>query len=291
MMQRTLSFAGVRVTLRAEGSRAVESASLAFRDYATDDGPIDGGTLAVTDLGDGIEVAGGRLRARCTTGTKTLEALGRTATRMLIEPASAGLVIHAGCLSSGPSRDAGCVLFPGPSGTGKTTLVAALVRSGMFPGFATDEAVFVRDGSDRAEALTRPVHLKGASVTAVLGLGALDAEHGLVVRGANELFADARALGGTADREPRPIRAVVFPTWTAGARTRLERLSGAATARRWIASLVNARNLPGHGFPHLTSLARATPGYALHYEALPEALDALRELQPSLNAPASPLGP
>jgi hypothetical protein len=65
------------------------------------------------------------------------------------------LCIHAGVVS-GPE---GLVVIPGPSGLGKTTLVAALIRAGF--GYVSDEALAVDRATRQATAFPRPLSING----------------------------------------------------------------------------------------------------------------------------------
>jgi hypothetical protein len=63
------------------------------------------------------------------------------------------LCIHAGVVST----PAGLIVVPGPSGLGKTTLVAALVRAGF--GYVSDEALAIDRSTGRAAAFPRPLSM------------------------------------------------------------------------------------------------------------------------------------
>lgn len=63
------------------------------------------------------------------------------------------LCVHAGVVS-GPD---GLIVIPGPSGLGKTTLVAALVRAGF--GYVSDEALALDRDTGQVTAFARPLAL------------------------------------------------------------------------------------------------------------------------------------
>jgi len=95
----------------------------------------------------------------------------------------AGVVGHAG----------GAMLLPGDSYTGKTTLVAALVRAGAT--YYSDEYAAL-DSEGLVHPYPKPLSLRGDN-------------H----KHRNE---DVEALGGTVGEQPLPVRAVIVTTYGAG---------------------------------------------------------------------------
>ena len=81
-----------------------------------------------------------------------------------------------------------------------------------------------------------------------------------------------------ADVPRAPLRALVFPRYDSRATTQCEPLAGAPAALQLMGSLLNARNLEGHGFPAVTALARVIPAYRLEYSDARDAITALRRL-------------
>ena len=58
---------------------------------------------------------------------------------------------------------------------------------------------------------------------------------------------------------------ILFPLYKKNALTRVEKLSGAQTTTRLMACCANARNLKGHGFKEIASLARLKPAFQLTF--------------------------
>lgn len=67
------------------------------------------------------------------------------------------LIVHAGAVASGGVA----VVFPGPSGAGKTTLVAGLVQAGM--GYLSDEAVAFDGDPPLAYPYPKPLSIKAGA--------------------------------------------------------------------------------------------------------------------------------
>jgi hypothetical protein len=62
-----------------------------------------------------------------------------------------------------------------------------------------------------------------------------------------------------------PLGLIVFPRYLPGSDLALRPLSKAQAGLALMECLVNARNLPGHGFSEIARLARRAPAYKLNY--------------------------
>jgi len=62
-----------------------------------------------------------------------------------------------------------------------------------------------------------------------------------------------------------PIRAMIFPVYTAEAALELRRISKARASLELMQCLINARNLPEHGFPAVIQVASEIPAYRMIY--------------------------
>ncbi len=172
----------------------------------------------------------------------------------LADGSRGGALFHAACLS----REGGALLLPGGSGSGKTTMAAWLALNGWQ--YRTDELTFIPAGSLICQALTRPLHLKRQVEQLFPGLpenGALSVGSGWLV--------PPQALGEVQAGEPTALKQIVFPQYQAGAAGELQPLSRASTATLLTGLLINARNLPDHGFPEVLRLARQIPAFSLAY--------------------------
>jgi hypothetical protein len=72
-------------------------------------------------------------------------------------------------------------------------------------------------------------------------------------------------LGNGAVIEQAPIDRMIFPRYQAEGEPVIQRLSKAQAGLALMECLVNARNLPEHGFPEIVRLAQVAPAYRLIY--------------------------
>ena len=73
--------------------------------------------------------------------------------------------------------------------------------------------------------------------------------------------------------EETHLDAIVFPRFTEGSALNASPLSRAETGLGLMAGLINARNLPGHGFAEATRIARAIPAWRLEYGGFAQLAD------------------
>lgn len=150
-------------------------------------------------------------------------------------------------------------------------------------------------GSDQAvEGLRRPFNVKtrGLHVFERLAGGSLsrDAETRDDVRtlagpvGTLVSFASGDDTQAAPTRSP--LRALVFPRYDSRATTQCEPLAGAPAGLQLMGSLLNARNLEGHGFSAVTALARSIPSYRLDYSDARDAVAVLARLLDGLESSA-----
>ena len=205
---------------------------------------------------DGVVVAEGR-----DAGTLAERWLGAVS-HELATHSSGGLLLHAGALAL-PGAG-GIALLPGGIGAGKTTLALHLARRGL--GYRSDEMAFVPAGSTDAQPCLRPLNLKRGSFAALAG--AMDLTPGpRILANPQGCLLDPTLLGAPADATALPVRLLLFPRFEAGAPFSLEPLGKARAGLGLMECLVNARNLPGHGFPEAAGLAASAPAWSLRYSS------------------------
>jgi hypothetical protein len=102
-------------------------------------------------------------------------------------------------------------------------------------------------------------------------------ERGCLRAGAGWLVPPA-VLGSSPADVAGELQCILFPHYNPDGPFELSRLSGASTAVALTRLLINARNLPEHGFPELLRLARGLPAYQLTYGHCDQASEALRAL-------------
>jgi hypothetical protein len=180
------------------------------------------------------------------------------------------LLVHAGAASLGERG----VILPGASSSGKSTLVAGLVRAGFR--FLSDEVGVLDMEDGRLLPFPRALSLSAPSLDL---LGGLDDTPPREVRRflGEELPVPPDELRRGSVGGPAPVRAVVAPRYRNGARTRLERVTRAAG----LADLAgNAFNLEAHGRHGIALLAHVVAGarcYRLRVgDDLGAAVDAVR---------------
>jgi hypothetical protein len=183
------------------------------------------------------------------------------------------LLIHAGSVVT--PRGEG-VLLPADAGSGKTTLVAGLIRAGY--GFLSDEIGVIDHGAGVLRPYPRALNFKEGAVTIFPDLAPHN--NGSPLPGslgylrAEEIRADAMAA-------PSHVRFVIAPRYQEGAATRVTALStGASVKELWS----HAINLGAHGGRALTILAEVAQGargYRLISGDLEEAVQAVHELTES----------
>lgn len=170
-----------------------------------------------------------------------------------------GLLFHA----AGVARLGQGVLLPGTMGAGKTTLTAWLLSRGY--DYLTDELVFIAAEETTLQGFARPLNLKPPYQTALAGLVDFKAAEAQILH-ANYTDLISPTLFNPAGRASQPpLRLILFPRYQAGVEFSLTRLSKAQAGLALMQCLINARNLPEHGFPEIVRLAALAPAYKINY--------------------------
>jgi hypothetical protein len=177
----------------------------------------------------------------------------------LAQRSRGGLLFHA----AGLAWQGQGLLLPGGIGAGKTTLAAWLVARSL--DYLTDELVFVPHGADTMQTFTRPLNVKRTSRPALRDHFDFEGHAAHVVSTPHtDLIPPTLLKPANALSEP-PLRLIVFPRYLPGGDFAWRPLSKAQAGLALMECLVNARNLPEHGFPEIVRLARQAPAYRLHY--------------------------
>jgi hypothetical protein len=195
--------------------------------------------------------SGRRRRARTADLSEALAVLETEIRQSVAASAAHRTFVHAGVVG----WRGRAILVPGRSRSGKTTLVAELVRSGAL--YLSDEFA-VLDGRGRVHPFAKPLTIRGA--------GGCDA-HARVRR--------AEELGGSIGELPLPVGLVVLAEHRAGAAWRPEQLTRGQAVLEMLAHTVPARLRPEAS---IASLSRAVATATLLKGARGEA----RELAPEL---------
>ena len=177
--------------------------------------------------------AGRRRRARTTDLALAFAVLETEIRQSVAASAERRTFVHAGVVG----WRGRAILVPGRSRSGKTTLVAELVKAGAL--YLSDEFA-VLDGRGRVHPFAKPLSIRGP--------GGCDA-HARAWR--------AEDLGGTVGTRPLPVGLVVLAAHRPGAAWRPERLSRGQAVLEMLAHTVPARLRPEAS---LVSLERAVAG-------------------------------
>lgn len=158
------------------------------------------------------------------------------------------------------------VIFPGVSGTGKTTLTSSLLKSGA--SYLTDELVAIDLESNLASGLSRPLNVKhsGKKIFSELIPSAHAQDNFLPNPVGN--FVPHRLLNASCLTYPikaMPPTAIFFPQFGAKNKFSIESLSPGRACLLLLECLVNARNLPNRGIPGSRILTELAPTYKIKY--------------------------
>lgn len=166
------------------------------------------------------------------------------------------LFVHAGVAA----LDGVAVVLPAPPDHGKSTTVAALVRSGF--DFLSDEAAALDPADGRVHPFPRPLMLSRTSLDALPGFRWPPGDRG-EPDGAREyrMTPDDLRLGamGSAGR----IGFVVAPDFRSGADTRLEPMRRPEALRLLVEQSFNLTRFGGAGFRLLAEVVRGAECYRL----------------------------
>jgi len=205
-----------------------------------------------------ILYADSTLVARVSTVDEALAAFERDVRTYLAETARRRIFVHAGVVG----WRGWALVIPGRSHSGKSELVAALVRAGA--AYLSDEyAVF--DARGRVHPYPLPISLRRA--------------------GGEERRLSAADLGGTSAQAPLPVGLVALATYQAGALWRPRRLPPGRALLALLGHAIPARQRPAATLAALgRALQRATVLEGLRGEAgqvAPILLEALERLDPT----------
>ena len=209
-----------------------------------------------------IEPEGNRRYALSLDGTDVAKHLSREQSlsrlleelvRSLIVDLDSAVALHAGAVAwRGRS-----ILLPGPSGSGKSALVAWLIDNGFR--YLSDEVVAVTESGELA--LARPLLLKSGAAAKVAELDSMRRNPLLALGSELAVCPDARSNGN----KPLSSALMLFPRFVESGELEMIPLSTAQAGLKLMESNLNARNLTDFGFPALSALARRVPAIELRY--------------------------
>jgi len=251
---------------------AVDRLFSPFRDPASD-GPRRTYRLGINRSDPGLFellVDGGSIQRPPTPGSMlewvitnvTTEAVTRTADLVCVHASAATLGGRA-------------VVLPAPSGHGKSTTVAALVRAGW--DLLTDEAALFDLHDGLVHPFPRPMALSDTSMAAFPGLAAsLPPAYEQFHRLDHHVTADDLRPGALGS--PSRVAFVAFPSYTPGQVTELVPVSRAQALMDMLRGTFNLERVGGRGVATLARVLRAADCYRLHIGALEPAVELIRGL-------------
>jgi hypothetical protein len=169
------------------------------------------------------------------------------------------------------------VALPAPMDSGKTTLVAGLVRSGF--SYLSDEVLALDPGDCLARPFPKALRLEGAT-TALFPdvLQSLPREPGAGAKSRSYHYVAAEALraGAIDGQAPLPVRLVVFPRYEAGSETLLQPMSRAEALVALVENSFNFKLFKSRGIHLLQRVLRGADCYRLRMGDLASAVEAVR---------------
>jgi hypothetical protein len=219
------------------------------------------GRLALDVAGVRVEVPSG--------GALAAEDLYAAAAAAAIERSSR-LLLHTGAVA----HDGRAVLFPGASGTGKSTMVGACLRRGF--DYLSDELVAVEQDTGHVTGWARPLMLTPWARGA-LGLGPDGPRTAPVSGPAPKEAVPHDRLGATAVAAAVPVAHVV-ELRRGAQRTRLLRRPGGDVLASVLRAGFNHYRLGADAWRAAAMLAQGARGWRLEVADLDAAADAVREL-------------
>ncbi|MCB0177551.1 MAG: hypothetical protein KDI62_04930 [Anaerolineae bacterium] len=182
-----------------------------------------------------------------------------------------GLLFHAAALS-GRGRT---LILPGTSGAGKSTLTAWLISQGF--DYLSDELVFVPWQTNTIQAFTRPLSLKKPARLVLSRCFDYEAQADSLLSSnyvdlvPPTLLSSNRREGVTRKAGNNPI--IIFPQYQNRTHFEWQPLSPARAGLALMTHLINARNLPDHGFGEIARIAGCIPAYNLSYSGFDHLTD------------------
>ncbi|MCB1864587.1 MAG: HprK-related kinase A [Chromatiales bacterium] len=183
-------------------------------------------------------------------------------------------MLHAAVLE----RYGRCLILPAAPGSGKSTLCAALAVSGWR--LFSDEFGLIRIDDLGVVPMPRPIALKNDSIE-IIRRFAPSAEFGPVFpktrKGDVAHMRPSDAAVRAMDVEGQPAW-IVFPTWQAGAATRIEAFPRGRSFLKLTGNSFNYMLLGADGFRTAAALASCCDCYTLQYSELPEAVEVIDQI-------------
>ncbi len=257
-----ISFGNLSLSYSARGERAERLLEFAFRhqhsERTTD--PLHRMELSEEPSGELVVLQDGHPESRNPSDAATVLRLIERATYHFADRCADGPVFHGGCVSHADQA----TLLVGGSGSGKTCLTTFLLTQGL--DYLTDELIFISNPTENpaCQGLARPLNLKNSARAL---FPELTQHPEALVTSFGSLVLPDSALArqpGKVVRHARLAR-IIFPTYRASSAFGFAPLPKAKAVLLLMQNLINARNLPEHGFRLVSALCQSVPAYTLQY--------------------------
>lgn len=165
--------------------------------------------------------------------------------------------LHAGAVFRGDR----CMILPGQSGNGKSTLTSWLIMNGFQ--YLTDELVFLSQDA-QVLPMTRPISLKvGLSHTSWL---LADEHDGIITSDSGSMIPHRLFNDNFEPRQPTATD-IIFPQYDPSVEPELKEITPGKSSLYLLRSHVNARNLQGHGVSEMANIVKQCRSFTLSYSS------------------------
>jgi len=180
-----------------------------------------------------------------------------------------GLLFHA----AGLAKNGEGFLLPGGISAGKSTFTAWMVSLGFE--YLTDELVYIPWETSTMVSFARPLHLKKPSRPVLSALMDFDTPDDRLLAGSYSDLVHPSLLAAPGRYSQPPVRHILFPRYQPQGPLNWQPLTPAQTGLELMQCLINARNLPDHGFSETARLARSAPAVNISYSFFSQIKDSV----------------
>lgn len=172
-----------------------------------------------------------------------------------------GMLFHA----AGLGYNNHGILVPGGIGYGKSTFTAWMVAQGC--NYLSDEFVYIPWKSNEMQSFYRPLHLKKPSRSVLESIIDYQSNNTLIMEGNHSDLVHPLLLKPDNHYYQPEVNLILFPKFQSQSDLIWKELSPAETGLELMQFLINARNLPEHGFGEITRVARKVKALKFTYSS------------------------
>jgi hypothetical protein len=168
------------------------------------------------------------------------------------------------------------ILVPGGIGFGKSTFTAWMVTQGC--DYFSDEFVYFPLETDEMHAFYRPLHLKKPSRKVLEHSIDYEAHNDLIMVGSHSDLVHPTLIRQNNRYYQPAVRLILFPHYQTDGEFEWQELTPAQTGLELMQFLINARNLPDHGFGEIARLSRTTKAIKFTYSSFQQIEKAIQAI-------------